>query len=167
MNEIFTRRSVRQFTDRPVSDADLQQLLKAAMRAPSAMNQQSWEFVTVRNRQTMQGILDFHPHAFPVHTANCLIVVCANLALRKVQSDAWVLDCAAATQNILLEAVHLELGAVWLGIYPYPERISGLQSLLGLPEDVIPLSAVALGYPQQVPEPIDTFLQERVHSEQW
>lgn len=167
MNEIFTRRSVRAFTAEPVTQEQLTQLLKAAMRAPSSMNQQAWEFVVIRDKQTMLEILQFHPHAVPVKQADCIIVVCANLPKRKFPTDAYILDCAAATQNILLEAVHLDLGAVWLGMYPYPERMEGMKKLLSLPEDVVVISAVAVGHSAQTPEPIDTYQPELVHQERW
>lgn len=166
MEAIFKRRSVRRYQDVPISDEDITKLLKAAMRAPSAKNVQPWEFVVMKNRESMIKITEFHPFATMLNNAACTIVVCGNSSLDE-EYDFWIQDCSAATENILLEAVHLGIGGVWLGIYPIEERITGMQKLLELPEYIIPLSAVALGYPAKEPKLIDTYLPERVHVEKW
>lgn len=167
MEAIFKRRSVRKFTSDQISDQDMEKLLKAAMRAPSAGNEQPWEFVVIRDRENMVKVLEFHPYATMLKKADCAIVVCGNLERKKFPEDYWIQDCSAATQNLLLEAVALGLGAVWLGVYPLKERVSGFQKLLGLPDSVIPLNAVALGYPAEIPEPVDSYLPERIHWDKW
>lgn len=112
MDTIFNRRCVRSYTEEPVSQADVTQLLKAAMRAPSAGNEQPWEFVVLTQRDTMVKMMEFHPYAKMLQATPCVIVVCANLQRSKFpQYDYWVQDCSAATQNILLEAWDLGLGA--------------------------------------------------------
>lgn len=167
MKEIFERRSVRKYLETPISKEHLELLLRAAMRAPSAGNEQPWEFVVMKDRAKMERVLSFHPYAMPLKEANVAIVICGNLKLQKFPDDYWVQDCSAATMNILLEAEHLGLGGVWLGVYPLAERVKGMQELLGLPEHVIPLGITALGYPTVKAEPADTFKPERIHYESW
>jgi len=166
MKEIMERRSVRAYTSQPVPDESLQRLLKAAMRAPSAGNSQPWEFVVIRDRNTLDAIQTFHPYAAALQTAPCAIVVCGNLP-RQIFPDYWVQDCSAATENILLEAVHLGLGAVWMGLYPMQERVSDMSQLLELPETVVPLCVIAVGFPAQDAPPVDTFHPEYVHFDRW
>lgn len=167
MEAIFKRRSVRKFTSDRISDQDMEKLLRAAMRAPSAGNEQPWEFIVLRDRETMVNVLEFHPYATMLKEADCAVVVCGNLERKKFTEDYWVQDCSAATQNLLLEAVELGLGAVWLGVYPLKERVAGFQKLLNLPDSVIPLNAVALGYPSIAPDPADTYVPGRIHWEKW
>lgn len=167
MKAILERRSVRSFTSEPVSPQHLQTLLRAAMRAPSARNQQPWEFLVLQNRETLEAITDFHPYAVALKSAPCGILICADRNRVSAHPDTWVMDCSAATQNLLLEAVHLELGAVWLTLHPYPDRLEGVRKLLKLPEHILPLCIVAVGHPEKQPEPMDTFLPERIHYENW
>lgn len=167
MKEIFQRRSVRKFKPTPLSQETIDQLLKAAMRAPSAGNQQPWEFVVLTDRDVILKIPTFHPHAAMLEQAPCAIVVCGNQERLKFDNDYWVQDCSAATQNLLLEAVHLGLGTVWVGVYPVAEFGKGLRELLELPDHIIPLNIIPVGYPAEIPKPIDTYRAERVHSQGW
>ena len=166
MKEIFERRSIRKYTSEPISGEDMEKLLRAAMRAPSAGNQQPWEFIVVRSRETMRSIQQFHPYSKPLDTANCAIVVCGDTRRQRFQGY-WVQDCSAAIQNLLLEAQHLGLGAVWMGVYPMEERVEDCRKLFGLPEPVIPLGIIAVGHPAEHPAPVDTYIPERVHQERW
>lgn len=166
MKEIFERRSIRKFTEEPISKEQMKKLLRAAMRAPSAGNQQPWEFIVFRNKNTMNKVLEFHPYAKPLLTADCAVVVCGDTRRQRFQGY-WVQDCSAAIQNMLLEAKHLGLGGVWMGVYPMEERVTACSALFGLPKEVIPLGIVALGHPAEDPEPMDTYLPERVHLEHW
>jgi len=166
MKEIMERRSVRSYTGQPIPEESLQCLLRAAMRAPSAGNAQPWAFIVIRDRDTLDAIQRFHPYASPLKTAPCAIVVCGDLS-RQIFPDFWVQDCSAATENLLLEAVHLGLGAVWMGLYPMQERVDDMSQLLGLPETVVPLGVIAVGFPAQIPPPMDTFHPEYVHYERW
>lgn len=166
MQAIFSRRSVRRFTSEPVDDETVRTLLRAAMRAPSAGNAQPWQFVVIRRRDTMDAIRAVHPYAGPLATAACAVVVCGDLDREKFPGY-WVQDCAAATQNLLLEAETLGLGAVWMGVYPDARRTQALQALLGLPETVLPLNVTAVGRPAERPAPLDTYRPERVHRERW
>ena len=125
LQAILTRRSIRRYTSEPVSDETVTELLKAAMSAPTAAGE-IWDFVVVRDRNVLAGVSKYHPHAEMLKSANVAILVCGNPNIEKLPGR-WVLDCAAATENILIAANALGLGAVWVGIYPVEERIKGLR----------------------------------------
>ena len=163
---LHTRRSIRSFTDAPVTEADLETLLRAAMAAPSAGNAQPWHFVVLDERAVLDEIPKFHPYAAMLKEAPLAIVVCGDESLQKYP-DRWPQDCSAATQNILLAAHALGLGAVWLGMFPNAEREAKLGELLHLPEGVHPLSIVALGWPNQQRHQPERYKPERVHHNQW
>lgn len=166
MSSIFTRKSVRKYKNRQVSDEIVTYLLKAAMQAPSAGNEQPWEFIVLRDKKTMKNLMDVHPYSGMLPSADVAIVVCGNRS-REVFEGYWVQDCSAATENILLAAEEKEVGAVWLGVYPLEERIEGVKRLLGLPENVIPLSIVPVGYPDENRTAPDRFKKDRIHYETW
>jgi nitroreductase len=163
---LHTRRSVRSFTDAPVAEADLEALLRAAMAAPSAGNAQPWHFVVVTERAVLDAIPGIHPYAAMCKTAQAAVVVCAELSLEKYPGN-WVLDCAAATQNLLLAARGLGIGSVWCGLYPQQERMAAMAGLLKLPEGVAPHALAVLGHPAQEFKKIDRFKPERVHRNGW
>lgn len=152
---ILTRRSVRKYTAQPVSDELVRELLQAAMSAPSAGNQQDWQFVVVRSRQVLDDMGRIHSHA-PVRGAPLAILVCGDLQ-RESHKGFWTQDCAAATQNLLLAAHARGLGAVWCGCYPREERAMGLRKLLALPEHIVPLALVVIGYPAEKKERQDRY----------
>jgi nitroreductase len=165
---IHTRRSIRAFTAEPVSEADLETMLRAAMAAPSAGNAQPWHFVVVSDRAILDAIPDIHPHAAMCKTAPVAIVVAAELALEKYPGYGyWTLDCSAAVENLLLAARGLGIGTVWCGIYPRPERMEGLARLLALPEGVSAHALVVVGHPAQEFKVVDRFKPERIHRNGW
>ncbi len=163
---ILTRRSVRKYTDQPVSDELVTELLRAAMAAPSAQNQQPWEFVVVRDRGLLEGLAAAHQYAGMTRHAQLAIIVCGDLS-RERSPGFWVQDCAAATENLLIAANAVGLGAVWTGTYPRDERVAKVRALLGLPEHIIPLAVVPIGYPVERPAPADRFDPSRVHLDHW
>lgn len=168
-NMIFKRTSVRSYTDQPVSKEQIELLLRAGMAAPSAKNVQPWEFVVIQDKEHLLKITEFHPYSGMLHQAPLAIAVCGNttkIALEGVE-DLWVQDCAAATQNILLEATELGLGSVWMGVYPKQDIIKGLRELLILPDYIVPFSLLAIGYADGDVTPKDKFNPERVHWEKW
>jgi nitroreductase len=167
MDAIFKRRSVRRYRKETIPETDVEMLLKAAMRAPSAANQQPWAFVVIRNRDAMIGINGWHEYAEMLQEADCAIIVCGDVNKNILPWEYWIQDCSAATQNLLIEAVYLGIGAVWLGVHPIPERVKACQEQFGLPSNIIPLCVVALGYPAEEPEPIDTYKSERVRLDKW
>jgi nitroreductase len=166
LEAILTRRSVRKYADKPVPDEIVKQLLQAAMAAPSAANEQPWQFIVVREHKTLDQIPSFHPHSHMLKQAALAILVCEDTAL-EVYQGRGILDCSAATMNILLAAHAMALGAVWVGIYPVEERISAIRRLLGIPSQVNPISLVSIGYPVDKLPQEDRFKPERVHYERW
>jgi len=136
------------------------------MAAPSAGNERPWHFVVVRDRRLMQGIMEVHPYAQMLKQSSVAVLICGDPTLEKYPGF-WVQDCSAAVENMLIMAVELNLGAVWLGIYPIEERVRGLRQLLGLPENVIPFALVPIGHPDEEKRPLDRYDEERVHRDGW
>ena len=166
MEAILSRRSIRRYTSEPVSDDLEEELLRAAMSAPSAGNERPWHFVIIKDRRTMKSIQEFHPFARMLDEAPMAILVCGDVNLEKYHGF-WVQDCSAATENILIAARALGLGAVWLGLHPLEERVTGMRKLLGIPDHVVPLSLVSVGYPKDEPRPADRYQAARVHYDRW
>ena len=168
MKEIFERRSIRKYTADPVSLEHEEKLLRAAMQAPSAGNEQPWEFIVVRDPETLKKMTEGHPYSTPLLGAPLGILDCGDVNKQKFNPYAyWVQDCTAAIQNLLLEAQHLGLGAVWMGLHPIKEREDVLIKLFELPEGIIPLGMIAVGHPAQTVSPVDRYLPERVHRGKW
>lgn len=166
LEALMTRRSVRAYTDGPVSDEQVRQILAAGMQAPSANNRQPWHFVVLRQRERLDALAEVLPFGKMLGQAPLGLVVCADAGLQP-NAGYWAQDCAAATQNILLACHALGLGAVWIGVYPRDERVTAVRELLGLPGTVIPLCAIAIGRPAEHPAPVDRFHRNRIHEEQW
>lgn len=163
---IMTRRSVRKFRNIEISSEDQKLMLAAGMQAPSANNEQPWHFIVLDERELIDKITEFHPHAKMLLKASLAIIVCAYVSKDK-KWDMWVQDCSAATQNILLAAHVAELGAVWLGIHPRQERIEGVKNMFNLPEEIKPFSILAIGHPAEIHEPVDRFNEEKIHINKW
>lgn len=166
MKAILERRSVRKYTDQPVSEQDIKDLLTAAMAAPSAGNARPWHFVVINDRQILDEIPKFHQYAAMLKQAPVAILVCAEQALEK-HKGYWVQDCAAATENILIAASAKDLGAVWVGVHPIDQYVLKLQELLKIPENITPFSLVAVGHAAEEKEPANRYDQTRVHNNQW
>jgi nitroreductase len=166
MDAIFKRRSIRSFRPDPLDEPSLEKLLAAAMAAPSAGNEQPWHFVVVKDRALLEQLSQASPYAQPCAGAAAAIVVCCDPSLVK-HEGFWVQDCAAATQNILLEATDLGIGSVWIGIHPRAEREGAVRKILSIPPTIVPFSIVALGYPAEEKPPVDRYMRDRVHREQW
>ncbi len=163
---ILSRRSIRKYTPAPVSEEELRVVLDAAMNAPSSSNGQPWHFVVIDDRTVLDEIPKFHQYSSMLKEAPMAIVVCGDTKLERTKG-VWVQDCSAATENILLAARAEGLGTVWLGVFPIEERVAGLRRLLGLPDNVIPLSIIALGHPGETKPPANRFNAERVHKNKW
>jgi len=162
LKAIHTRRSIRRYEDRPVPEELVEDVLRAAMMAPSAVNKQPWHFVVIDDRELLSEIPKINPNAAMAAGAPLAILVCGDLELEH-PSGYWVVDCAAAVENLLLAAHAVGLGAVWTGVYPRQQRIEGLKKLFGLPEHVMPHTLVVLGYPAEQPPSQDRYRPERVH----
>lgn len=166
LTAILARRSIRAYTTRTVDPEQIEDLLRAAMSAPSAGNERPWHFIVIRDRQLMETIPDIHPYSKMLREAPAAILVCGDPTLEKYHGY-WVQDCAAATENILVAATALGLGSVWLGVYPEQDRMVGLRKLLGIPEYIIPFAIIPVGYPDEQKEMVDRYEAERVHTERW
>lgn len=150
-DNIMSRTSVRNFLDQPVESEKVERLLHAAMAAPSACNKQPWHFAVINDRKLLDQIPHFSPYASMTKEAPLAIVVCGDLnkTLEGTEQEFWIQDCSAATENILLMANALDLGAVWTALYPLEERYKGMQALLALPNNLIPLNTIVIGYPKK------------------
>ena len=167
LDAILTRRSIREYTAQAVPDELVQALLAAAMQAPSAGNQQPWHFIVVTERKQLDALAGVLPRGPSLKAAPLAVAVCVDMDLLQ-HPDFWVQDCSAATQNLLLAAHALGLGAVWLGVYPLEKRVAGVKQVLGLPEQVVPLCVVSLGYPAAKPEPpARRYDKTRLHHNHW
>lgn len=166
IGNIMTRTSVRQYTDRPISADTLETLLKAGMAAPTAVNKQPWAFVVTTGRDALDSLATLQPR---LKTAAAAITVCGDMtrAIEGEGRDFWVQDCSAATENILLAAHALGLGAVWTGVYPIAERVDNVSRALALPDSVVPMCIIAVGYPVASQEPKDKWDPSKVHYQRW
>lgn len=163
MEEIFSRRSIRKFQDRPVEKEKLDRILRAGMQAPSAGNQQPWEFIVVEDREALRALSKMSPYSGPVAGSAFTLVLLGNFSVLRFPG-AWQQDMGAAAENILLEAVHLGLGAVWIGAAHSEASAAFLREMFRLPEELHPFSLIAVGYPDgQKNEFTDRYRAEKVH----
>ena len=168
LENIHNRKSVRQFTTEPVSDEHIQTMLKAAMAAPSAVNYQPWRFVVITEREQLDAMAEVLPYAKMLKQAPLAIVVCGETTWFEGNvNNYWQQDCSAATQNILLAAEALGLGAVWTGVYPNMELAGALSDFLGLPANVQPLCAIPIGHHDGTTQPKDKWKPENIHYGKW
>ncbi len=166
LEAIFTRRSIRNFKNKEISEEQITKLLQAAMYAPSARNTQPWHFIVVTDRKKLDEIPKLHPYADMCYETTLAIMICGDLSIEKLEGYI-ALNCAAATQNLLLAAHALGLGAVWLGVYPRKERMEKLSKFFGLPNNILPISLVAIGYPDEINPQPERFKPERIHYNSW
>ena len=166
LEAIMTRRSVRKFTAQDVSESEVEVVLRAAMAAPSASNERPWRFVVVRDRERLDRLSKSTPFAGALASAPVGIVVAADRAGMKYPGF-WVIDCAAAIENMLLAAHASGLGGVWIGVHPIKPFAWNVGRVVGLPRRVMPHSLVALGHPVSAPGPVDRFEDAWVHADEW
>ena len=168
LHTILHRRSIRRYRAEEVDQASVALMLKAGMAAPSAGNLQPWEFIVITERRNIDLIADAHTGGRMLRRAPLCICVCGNLErVYRDVPDYWVQDCSAATENILLAAEALGLGAVWCAVYPRQDRVAAVSKILGLPCHVVPLNVIALGYPDEDPPVRDKWREDRVHWQGW
>jgi len=164
LDTIYKRRSIRRFTSEPVSEMQELELLRAAMAAPSAHDRKPWRFIVIRERGTLDAIARAHPHAAMLREATLCIAV---LGDPECNGEYWILDCSAATQNILLAATAMGLGSCWLGMHPREERKRAIRPILGLPESMEILSLVAIGHPAERKKARSRYDAGKVLRERW
>lgn len=169
LDVIFSRKSVRHFTDQKVEREKIETMLKAGMAAPSSKNSQPWSFVVVEDQDVMIYLSENLPYAKMLKSASAAVVVCGDIAKATPNHDKsyWTQDCSAATQNILLAAESLGLGAVWTAVYPYDDRVELVSKKLGLPQNIIPLNVIPVGYPTGQDHVRDKWNPENIHWEKW
>jgi nitroreductase len=166
IENLLTRKSVRKYTPQPVSEEDIELILKAGMQAPSAGNGQPWHFLVMTDRTVMDEVPKFHSFASSMNSAAVAILVCGEEKLSK-RPKGWRVDCAAAAENILLAAHALGLGAVWMAVDPDEKRLEGMCRLIQFPEGIIPFGLISIGYPAEDPPLKERFNKERIHRNVW
>ena len=163
IENIMTRTSIRQYKDQPVEQEKIDILLKAAMAAPSAVNLQPWHFIVITDKQTIGLLSGQQPTNAPLLIALCGDTDKTTMPDGKMKlPDFWVEDVSAATENLLLAAHALGLGAVWTGVYPAMERVAEVANVLNCPQNIVPVAVVRVGYPDEAPEPKDKFKEENI-----
>ena len=167
---IMSRVSTRHFSDRIIGEEELKIILDAAMAGPSATNARPWSFIVVRDREMLDKMADANmKYAEPLRRATLGILVCGDLERAYSPApDFWVVDGTIAAQNMILAAHALGLGSCWLGTWPVEERVNNHAKLFDLPENIIPHSLIAFGYPEgEMKTQKDRFEEDRVHYEKW
>ena len=168
LHDLFSRRSVRAYRPESVADDLVHDLLEAAMAAPSACAKDPWAFVVVRDRAMLSRIAEGLPNGGMLRDAALGIVVCGDLSRAHDRQLSYLLqDCSAAIENLLVAAGALGLGACWLGVHPRTERVQHVRGLLNVPEPMLPVAAIALGWPAESPEPRTRYRADAVHRETW
>lgn len=164
INNILKRTSVRSYEDRAVESEKVEKLLRAGMAAPTAVNKQPWHFIVITDKNQLLKLSEANPNAGMAAKAPLAIVVCGDMdkALEGDAREFWVQDCSAATENILLAATGMGLGAVWTGTYPSKERWAAVADVLRLPETLIPLNTIVIGYPDTEPTPKDKWKKQNI-----
>lgn len=163
IENIMTRTSIRQYKNQPVEQEKIDVLLKAAMAAPSAVNLQPWHFIVIDDKATIDQLSGRQPTNAPL-----LIALCGDTDKTMMPDgktklpDFWIEDISAATENLLLAAHALGLGAVWTGVYPAMDRVDEVAKVLNCPKNIVPLAVVRVGYPDESPEPKDKFKEENI-----
>ena len=160
---IYKRRSVRSFLEKEVEDTIIKSLLEDAMAAPTACNKQPWEFYVIKNKEkqnTIKSKIMYSNFNSPI-----MIVVAGNtdLSLTKDNNDFWIQDCSAAIENILLSAVSFGLGTCWCGLYPIEKRCERVKNILELPDNIIPLGIIHIGYPDKEVIGRTQYKEDKVH----
>lgn len=164
LDNIATRTSIRDYEARPVEKEKIEKMLRAAMAAPTAMNKQPWHFVVVDQRNVLDALAGANPYAKMLKKAPLAIVVCGNTdkMIEGGGCDFWIQDASAATENLLLAAHAMGLGAVWTGAYPSEERCISISKVLSLSDNLIPLNMIVVGYPAEQPQPKQKFKEENI-----
>jgi nitroreductase len=164
---LLTRRSIRKFTGEMIDDENIIKIIRAGMYAPSANNTRPWHFIIVDDKELLKKVMTVHPYSSMLSQASHAIIVCGDEELQN-GPGYYLIDCSAATQNILLAAHALGLGAVWLGVEPKSDRKKSIKEIFGLPDHVHPVSIVSVGVPVKIPEKIPSrFEPGKIRKNSW
>lgn len=166
MDIIFNRRSIRNFKNKEIEKEKIEKILRAAMQAPSAGNQQEWEFLVIKDKSVLNKLSEMSPYSKMIKDSNTSIIILGNKNKMKFPEN-WQQDLGAVTQNILLQAVYEELGAVWLGVAPLQERMDFISNLFNLPKEIMPFAIVPLGYSDKKNVFVDRWDADKVHFESY
>ncbi len=166
LKAILSRRSIRKYSGKDIPAEFYEIILKAAMQAPSARNRQPWHFIVVSDKIILNRLADSSPSWKMLAQADKAIIVCGDKETEDAESFL-IQDCSAATQNILLAAHELGLGAVWLGVHPREDRLQAIQKHVSLPARIVPVSMISVGFPDEERQSEDRFMAERVHFDRW
>lgn len=169
LSVIHSRKSVRHYLERPVTKESLDVLLRAGMAAPTAGDKRPWAFVAVTEKARLEKLAEALPYGQMLRKAGAAVVVCGipKKSFPGREREYWVQDCSAATENILLAAEAMGLGAVWIGVYPVTERADAVRKELGIPGDVTPLNVISVGYPAGIEQPKNKYDPANIHWEKW
>lgn len=169
IDTILNRKSVRKFLDQPVEKEKIELLLRCAMAAPSAENNQPWLFVVVNDRSLLDKLGQELPYSKMLLFAQVAIIICGDLkkALNDWEQDFWIQDCSVASENLLLAAESLGLGAVWTAVFPSQGRVKIVRDILDLPENIMPLNVIPIGYPAHKDLPLNKWHEENIHYNKW
>ncbi|MCT4584639.1 MAG: nitroreductase family protein [Peptostreptococcaceae bacterium] len=166
MEAINKRRSIRTFKDLKVEKEKIEKLLRAAMQAPSAYNQQAWEFIVIEDKKSLKELSEMSQYSKMIKDSAVTIIILGNKE-KMVVPECWQQDLGAATQNLLLEAVELDLGGVWMAGAPFDDRMTFIKDMFNLPQNILPYSVVSVGYPKGENKFIDRYDTNKVHYEKW
>jgi nitroreductase len=169
LSVIHSRKSVRHYTGKAVRKGQLDTLLRAGMAAPTARDKRPWEYIVVRDQQLLHQLSEDIPYGKMLDKAGAAICVCAdmNVALGGFDKTYWIMDCSAATENILLAAEAIGLGAVWVAVSPQPVRVANVRETLELPPHVMPLNLISIGWPKGIEQPKNKWDPSNIHYEKW
>jgi len=163
---LLNRRSIRKYKDQKISKEDIDKILKAAMYAPSAMNLQAWHFIVIDNRDVLIESIKSIPYAEMLKQSAAAILVCGDSLIEK--NESWLLqNCSASTQNILLSAHGSGIGSCWIAIHGMDDVYKNVKAQFKLPENIVPVSLISLGYPDEEVKAEGRFKEERIHYNNW
>jgi len=164
---IITRRSIRLYKNKPVPDELFESILKAGMYAPSAMNLQPWEFMIFNNPETISRCNQAIPHGESIlKQTPAAILVCGDNKTEQ-NTDYLVQNCSAAIQNILLQIHEIGLGACWIAVYPIADVIKNLREIFNIPDYIIPVALISIGYPSEEKTAEERYKREKIHYNKW
>jgi nitroreductase len=166
LEAIFSRRSIRKYTGEPVTEQELETVLRAGFHAPTAHNLKPVDFIVIKDKNTFEHIASFHPYAKMLLEAEVCIVVCGNQAKQEM-TGFLIQDCSAAIENILIAANGIGLGAVWCGLYPVEELTSQMKEACSIPDDIIPVGMIVLGRKGEEKKVFDRYDPTKIHNDKW
>ncbi|QQS36180.1 MAG: nitroreductase family protein [Ignavibacteriales bacterium] len=163
---VINRRSIRKYKNQSISDETLDSILKTAMYAPSAMNLQAWHFIVIDSKEILVQTIKSIAHAELLRQSDKAIIVCGDASVEK--NESWMIqNCSASIQNILLAAHDAGLGACWIAIHGMNEVVKNVKEQFTLPEAIVPVALISLGYPDEVVNTEDRFKKEKIHYNKW